>query len=298
MNSASKPPKRPQHQHENSAAKTAEDLDLCDLYELCVQSPHDAARLLRAIHGRSPTILAEDFAGTAAVSKAWVQQDPNAHAIATDLDAHALARTADKEPRITAVIRDLKTGPGSTDAEQQSADVVYVGNFSIGYFHTRAELLDYLRRAHRQLSPRNGVFVCDTYGGESAYMLGTVDKTVPLPSSPNLPGPRGHIIYTWEQRAADPTTAMVTDVLHFNVFKGNERIAQHRDAYVYNWRLWTIPELREAMHEAGFKSSSVYQQLPDAIDDAGNAYVEPISDGQAELDDNYIVCIAGKTGSD
>ena len=49
--------------------------DKHDLYELCVQSPKHLAPLLRAIHGKDPRTLDEDFAGTAALSYEWCKRD-------------------------------------------------------------------------------------------------------------------------------------------------------------------------------------------------------------------------------
>ncbi|MCR9075600.1 MAG: class I SAM-dependent methyltransferase, partial [bacterium] len=67
------------------------DYNKHDLYELCVQSPKDLVPLLRAIHGDSPAVLGEDFAGTAAVSHLWVERD-GCTAIAVDFDEETLAR--------------------------------------------------------------------------------------------------------------------------------------------------------------------------------------------------------------
>ena len=32
----------------------------------------------------------------------------------------------------------------------------------------------------------------------------------------------------------------------------------HKRAFSYDWRMWTIPEIREAMADAGFKATHVY----------------------------------------
>jgi SAM-dependent methyltransferase len=139
-------------------------MDIQELYELCVQSPAHVVPMLRAIHGGEPRVLGEDFAGTAAVSRAWCATDPGARAIAVDLDAALLARAGDGS-RIERIAGDVRT---ATHPQSHRADVIFVGNFSIGYLRTRAELLAYLRRAAERLSP-GGVFICDTYGGESAF---------------------------------------------------------------------------------------------------------------------------------
>ncbi len=255
--------------------------DRFDLYEASVQSPPDMARLLRAVHGHSPTRLGEDFAGTADLTRHWVQSIPGASAVAIDLDGEALAR-AESIDGLQTIVGDVTLHHG-----HDPVDVLHAGNFSIGYLHARSDLVAYLRAAHERLNP-GGVFVCDTYGGESAYVLGSVEKQIPLPHG-------RHCVYTWEQREADPMTGMVTDVLHFRVFDADECVLDLPDAFVYRWRLWSLPELRDAMLEAGFGGVEVYAQLPDAEDADGNVYAEPITDPDW-LGDSFIVCVAARRG--
>ena len=259
-----------------------------DLYELCVQSPTHLVPLLRAIHGGAPTVLAEDFAGTGALSRHWIETVKDGRAIATDHDSETLARAGSHDRLVTHAADVL--------AVTDPADVLFVGNFSIGYFHTRPELVAYLKhvrtRLDREAVPRDsspwashGAFICDTYGGESTFTLGHVHRYHPLPDG-------SRVRYTWEQREADPLTGMVTDVIHFRIERSGHVLEEIDDAFVYRWRLWSVPELRDAMLEAGFARTAVFAQLADAIDDEGNAYVQPVEDPD-ELEDSFIVCVAG-----
>lgn len=258
-------------------------MDRHDLYELCVQSPVHLAPLVRAIHGGSPRTLGEDFAGTAALSIEWART--GGEAVAVDLDAGALAKHPDA-PGVRKVHADVR-------AVADPADVVFVGNFSIGYLHTRDELVTYLRHARARLAERAGVFICDTYGGESAFATGFVHRPHPIPKS--LDGVGGRLCrYTWEQRHADPLTGMVTDAIHFRVEDCGEIVEELDDAFVYEWRLWSVPELRDAMLEAGFARTEVYAKLADAIDEDGNAYVQPVGDASEELDESFIVLVVGR----
>ncbi|MEM7622243.1 MAG: hypothetical protein AAF235_03475 [Planctomycetota bacterium] len=252
-----------------------------DLYELCVQSPRHIVPMLRAVHGGSPRTLAEDFAGTAAVSHLWAELDASRHAIATDTDAETLARRPD-HPRVTKHATDVM-------AITDPADIVFVGNFSIGYMHTRKDLLAYLRHARSRISPA-GVLICDTYGGDTAFLTGDVHRDHIITEGPHA-GKR--VRYTWEQRDADPITAMVTDVCHFRVDKAGVIELELDDAFVYRWRLWSVPELIDAMHEAGFTTTEVYDKTPDAMDEDGNVYLLPVEDG-SELEDSFIVCVAAR----
>jgi len=264
---------------------TSPAYDKHDLYELCVQNPDALIPLLNAIHNNTPQVLAEDFAGTSILSHQWVEQSEQHRAIATDLDQEALHKHGD-HPRITkhlATVNDAQPGPN------KSADIIFVGNFSIGYHHTRAELVAYLKQARARLNHTNGTFLCDTYGGENAYTLGGVHRPTPMASI----GAPGHICrYTWEQRDADPLTGMVTDVIHFRIQHAGNITEEYDDAFVYHWRLWSVPELRDAMREAGFKTTNVYAKLADAIDDEGNAYITPVQDPQDELDESFIVLVS------
>jgi len=251
--------------------------DKHDLYELCVQSPKDLVPLLRAVHGSEPVTLGEDFSGTAALSHLWIERD-GTKAIAVDFDGEALNKRGEHE-RITKHQCDVHkvTAP---------CDVLFVGNFSIGYLHTRAELVEYLRHVKSRLNT-GGIFICDTYGGESAYTLGGVHRAHPMPG--------GKLCrYTWEQHEADPTTGMVTNLIHFRVERAGVIEYELEDAFVYQWRLWSIPELRDAMSDAGFSQALVYTKLADAIDADGNAYVLPVEDGQEELEGSFIVLVAAR----
>lgn len=262
---------------EPTSAPTAQDL-----YELCVQSPKHVVDLLRAIHGDEPTLLGEDFAGSGAVSRAWVGQSERYHAWCVDRDAETLSRCYDADR--------IETRIGDVMDEDASVDVIWVGNFSIGYHHDRASLLAYLKHVRSRLKT-GGVFVCDTYGGETAYTIGEVHRFHPLPAQHAPDGKGGwRVRYTWEQREANPLTGMVTNALHFRIERAGFIDAELIDAFIYHWRLWSVPELSDAMLEAGFASSTVYGQLPDAVDGDGRPYIQPMD----EADDSFIVCVAAR----
>lgn len=250
-----------------------------ELYELCVQEPLTAAAMLRRLHGARPRVLAEDFAGSAALSRAWLIADPEARAIATDLDPAAVAYAAQRaanagiEPaRLRLVNADVRS-----IARPEPADVVFVGNFSIGELHERAELVEYLRAARGRLNPR-GIFACDTYGGAAAYRTGHVQRTHTGRE------PRERIHYTWQQRRVDAFTGRVENALHFRVENDGEVIAELFDAFVYDWRLWSVPELRDALREAGFAETHVI---------AGTDADAPAL-RESEAAEHHIVCVLAR----
>ncbi len=262
-------------------------LDKFDLYELCVQSPDYDARMLNAIHGRSPRVLGEDFCGSAAISRAWTALNRHNRAIAVDHDAATLAKAQSKDPgltdraaagRITYVLADVT-------AVRDRCDLISVQNYSICELHERDALVEYLAHARSRLG-RGGVFACDIYAGADCFFTGRIKRA--------FDGPNGEkITYTWEHRIADPLRARVQNAIHFDIRdKGRKPIPLH-DAFVYDWRLWSPPELADAMTEAGFSAVQVFPRFAEAVDDDNRYHVLPIEDSN-ELSDSFSVYVVGK----
>ncbi|MBY0311553.1 MAG: class I SAM-dependent methyltransferase [Phycisphaerales bacterium] len=281
-------------------------LDKHDLYELSAQSPERDARLIRAIldDGRRTSkpaaVLGEDFCGTAALSEAWCQLNPKGRAIAVDVDPKVLAaaRARGREHDRLELVR------GDASKQKSAVDAIAVLNFSICEWHTRPQLVRYFKAARARLKA-GGMIVCDLYGGSDAYTAGMIDQTLRLPKPPMPPHPLAgmvqglRVLYSWEQRSADPLTGRVVNAMHFDaqpVKKGEAKPLVIIDAFVYDWRLWSVPELREAMTEAGFKSTAVYPRMPDATDSDGRVYVQPIDDpgDAAAIADGYNVFVVGR----
>lgn len=246
------------------------------------------ATFLRAVHGNRPVTLREDFCGTAAVSKRWIEDarklGEKAEAIAVDLDLECIAKAGRHvQPEVALVAAD-STKP---DVTPKGCDVVFVGNFSIGYLHSRRELVAYLRASRDRLANGaggfgGGIFVCDTYGGASAFKLGSLTR--------KHPSRTGEIIhYHWAHEAADPLTSMVTNSISFKVERDGEIVQELPRAFVYLWRLWSIAELREAMLEVGFASTEVHTDCNLAPGEAPS----PVSD-VSEMKEDWIVLVVGR----
>ncbi len=253
-----------------------------DLYEIAVQCPPIEAAFLDAVHAGNPRVLGEDFAGPAGVSRAWLAMGDDRRAIATDLDdeplRHAVRRLVEKHgegavERLTIRVRDaLEVG--------DRADVIASLNFAVCELLRRDRLLTYLRNCLFRLEA-GGVLVCDLYGGVDAMLPGTSEQVIETE--------QGELVYTWEQVEADATTSRVRNAIHFELPDGT---AIER-AFEYDWRLWSPAELRDAMREAGFRTTEVYAHYGDAMD-------EPIStdehagDTAPELDDQWVLYIVGR----
>lgn len=252
-----------------------------DLYEWAVQSPQMQARFVRAVHGGDPRVLREDFAGPAAIARAWVLLDGANRAVAVDRDpeplAHAMVRLREAVPgageRLTLVERDVREA-------RDRADIVVAFNFGACELHSRRELLEWLGAALVSLEP-GGVLVCDLYAGAEAFLPGETEQTVNTPAGP--------VVYRWEQRDADPLHGRVRNAMHFDLPDGR----RVQNAFEYDWRLWSPPELRDAMLEAGFAQVDAYLAYGDAVDAEGDPFPRAHAPWD-EADDTFVAYLAAR----
>ena len=269
-------------------------MDRFALYELCVQSPRHIVGFLYAVHGNQPTVLREDFCGTAAVSRRWIDEGNRRgeefKALAIDLDQATLDWAKFHAAQFAAKIAFFSGDCISAQAPANAtgADIIFVGNFSIGYIHTRAELLAYLRDSRDRLSRASagfggGIFVCDLYGGSGAFKLGGLHR--------RYTGPKGEQVhYNWMHEEADAMTGIVQNSISFRVIASDDATTEYPREFVYRWRLWSISELCDCMMEAGFASIEVHVECNIA---PGHVPV-PVTD-PSEIKEDWIVLIVART---
>ena len=119
-------------------------------------------------------------------------------------------------------------------------------NFSFNVFKERKGLIDYLRLAQHSLS-KDGLMLLEVAGGPG--MIERVRERKFFHRAG-----KWHFTYVWDQQEFDPISHEARYAIHFKFPDGGKI----DEAFVYDWRLWTIPELREALADAGFTRSVVY----------------------------------------
>lgn len=262
--------------NKNSTPKQPPMADRADryaLYLISVQAPDVDVKFFQKVYKsyfkQSPQILREDFCGTAAVCCEWVGKRGDRQAYGVDLDpeplawgqAHNLAMVPDGRRElihfVEGDVRTTKTPP---------ADVVCAQNFSYCIFKTRDELRTYFQAAKNNLADR-GVFVLDLFGGSESIKDEHQDKV-------KMDG----FTYIWEQATYDPINAFGTYKIHFH-FKDKSKM---KDAFVYDWRLWTIPEVREVLLEVGFDAVEVFWEDEDKDGEGSGTYSKRTT-GTADL---------------
>lgn len=224
------------------------NFDKYRLYRESVQSPEGDVVFLRKVYRelreKDPAILREDFCGTFALSCEWVKLDARHEAHGVDLDPEPLEYGRQnylsrlKEPqqrRVHLVESDV------LKSVLPKADIAIAMNFSYFIFKTREAMKAYFANSLKHLRP-DGIFILDLFGGSLCY-----------DSNEEKTAHKGFTYY-WDQEDFDPVTNEAKFYIHFKL-KGGKKIER---VFTYDWRMWSIPELREILHEAGFKKTHVY----------------------------------------
>lgn len=240
--------------------RTAANSDIHELYELSVQEPEAECDLVdqvwKELRGRTCRSIREDFCGTAAVCMDWVKRRKTNTAVGVDLNREVLdwgrqkmPQRLDKEQvkRVRLLNEDVRT------VQTDLVDSVLAMNFSYSIFDTRPEMLRYFKHVHSGIKD-GGMFLLDVYGGSDSYLEMEEER--------DLDG----FTYIWDQHYYNPITGRAVNHIHFK-FPDGSKI---KKAFTYEWRLWTIPELRELLTDAGFKKVVVYWEGTDEETEEGN----------------------------
>lgn len=254
------------------AGTMAERADIHDLYERSVQAVDVEVEFLqdtfRALRGRSPASFREDFCGTASAACEWVRTGTHRHAIGVDIDASVLdwgRRNRVARLPETARARVKLLNDDVRNVATDPVDIVGAFNFSYYCFKTRDEMRKYFTRAHAALNP-DGVLFLDAFGGPDASDV-QKEKTK-----------HDGFTYVWDQAVFEPVTSRLVCHIHFK-FPDGSKI---KKAFTYDWRLWTLPELRELLEEAGFRRVRVYWEGDDG-DGGGNGIFTEHATGEPDL---------------
>lgn len=264
----------------NKGATRADKADRHALYEQavqCVEAEIDFVdTTFTELRGREARYLREDFCGTGNTSCEWVRRRRGNYATGIDLDTEVLAwgEKHHVETLSAAERKRIALLEGNVmDTKTSLQDVVLAMNFSYWLFKERADLTRYFRRVRDSLVD-DGVFFLDCYGGYDAFRE-LKEKTR-----------HDGFTYVWDQASYNPVDGNLVCHIHFRFPDGS----QLKKAFTYDWRLWTMPEVREVLKEAGFSRTIVYWQGWDEDEEAGSGEFEAVE--SADADAGWIAYIA------
>ncbi len=244
------------------------DFDRYRYYENSVQTPEEHVKIydqmFQDIRRRKAMSLREDFCGTFLISCEWAKSDPKRFSLGLDLDPEPIAygkkngllqMTASDRKRVEVKLQDvcLET--------KRKFDIIGAANFSFNVFKTREMLKQYFTAAKNSLKP-DGIFNLELAGGPGFIIRAREQKTYQVKGL-------GKYTYYWDQKHYDPINCHGIYSIHFKTPDG----VMHRDCFVYDWRIWSIPEIKDMMLECGFKDVVVYWEPCDENGDGTDEFV-------------------------
>jgi cyclopropane fatty-acyl-phospholipid synthase-like methyltransferase len=228
------------------------------LYTAAVQSAEADLeffeRIFKRKRGRPLRLLREDFCGTAILACEWVRRRKENRAWGVDLDRptldwgieHYVSKLGPAASRLELLCENV------LEAEVPPVDLVAALNFSYCVFKTRQQVKEYFSAIRSALKP-GGMLVLDIFGGTDAVCENVEHRKID--ASDSFDGTRvPRFTYIWDQARYNPVDHNIVCHIHFKLRDGKKI----QRAFTYDWRLWTIPELRELLDEAGFAYSEVY----------------------------------------
>lgn len=239
-----------------------ENFDKYEYYRRSVQSPENDveffSKVFRELKGREALSFREDFCGTHSLSCEWVKLGDKHTAVGIDLDPEPIAygqkkyfsKLKEEQKKRLEVVQAnvLQEGISKTD-------IVSASNFSYFIFKERQLLLKYFRNAYLNCKD-DGIFLVDCFGGPKCQEANEEETE------------HEDFSYFWDQDNFDPITNYALFHIHFQV-KG---FAKMEKVFTYDWRMWSIPEIREVMTEAGFRKTHVYWEQSDENGDGNGEF--------------------------
>ncbi|HXV59123.1 MAG TPA: class I SAM-dependent methyltransferase [Vicinamibacteria bacterium] len=252
------------------------------LYQESVQAPDVDARFLaryfKRYTGQPLRTFREDFCGTAILSCEFVKLHRENRALGVDLDGPTLewarsnnlsALAPAQRERIQLIRDDVRR------VRRPRVQLLAALNFSYSVFKTRQDMGAYIENTYRSLEP-GGLLVLDAWGGGQVQFR--------MKERKKLNG----FTYIWDQADFDPITHHIICKIHFEFRDGTRT----KNAFVYDWRLWTLPELRELMAVAGFEDVHVLWEGTDRKSGEGNGVFRRVERGGDE--EAWIAYVIGR----
>jgi len=228
----------------------AEQADCHEMYQYAVQAPDTEVEFFeetyQKLRGKKALSMKEDFCGTALLSVEWCKSDPERTAVGVDFCPDTLKwgeehnikpASAEIGNRLQIIEADVR------DVIEPKVDVTCALNFSFCIFKTRDELRGYFAKALEGLKD-DGMLILDMFGGTEC--LDELEEETEMDEV--------EASYIWEHDKFNPINNDILCHIHFE-FPDGSRMDK---AFTYDWRLWSLQELRELLEEAGYSKVRIY----------------------------------------
>lgn len=260
--------------------KTLKAFDKYHYYKESVQDPESDiktfTKIYKSIFKKTPRIFREDFCGTFYFGSEWVKSHSKNQAIVVDLDKepinygkthHLFKMTESQKKRLRICVNNV------LDTKLPKAQIINVNNFSYCIFKQRDLLLKYFINVKKTLL-KQGIFILDVFGGSDCF------------SENEDQVKHDKFNYYWEQKNFDPINNFAKFEIHFKRPREKKRQA----VFSYDWRLWSVPELKDILLDAGFSKIHSYWEQCDKQGEGTGVLKKTFKEESCETWVTYLVC--------
>ena len=222
-------------------------------YRHSVQSPDVDVCFMRncyrKLKKKNPYVFCEDFCFTFALSCEWVKLGKAYKSFAVDIDNRPLKYgkennlihlSSHQQKRVRIIHSNV------LKSNIIKADIISALNFSYFIFKERKDLKKYFLHCLNSLNS-NGVLMLDCFGGSQCLQANEEQVNY------------GAFTYYWDQKSFDPISHRA--VFHIHYKRRGEK--KRKKVFSYDWRFWTIPEIKDLLQEVGFRKTHVYWEGTD-----------------------------------
>ena len=262
--------KKDKKRKKNKSRLTAKTADKYELYQLSVQSPKEDIEFLantyQEIRHKPARHFREDFCGTGLLSATWISRGEEYTAEGFDIDpepvewgkSHHFADLGRAIKRMEFHLEDAR------EPSTRNPDIRCAQNFSYWVFKTRPEMLDYFKKVYADLAT-DGIFVIDLQGGSE--VLEEMEEETELDAG---------FSYVWDQDEYWPVTSEGKFYIHFRFPDGSKM----KKAFIYDWRIWGLTELKDILEDTGFLKVTCYWEGTAEDGESGNGIFTPDDKGE------------------
>ena len=248
-------------------------------YRHSVQSPDLDVRFIRdcyrSLKKKTGYVFREDFCSTFALSCEWVKLGDLYKSSSIDIDAkplkygkeHNLAELNDHQKKRMRIIHS-----NVLSNRIIRADIIATLNFSYFILKKRSELKKYFLNCLKSLN-KDGILVLDCFGGSECFQNNEEKVN------------HGSFIYYWDQTSFDPISHQAMLRIHYKR-RGEKK---RKNVFTYHWRLWTLPEIRDLLLEAGFRKTHIYWEGTDKNGEGDGRFVRKNKGEDCEAWVAYII---------
>ena len=260
--------------------KNKVEFDKYFYYKKSVQNPKEEIKFFKKTYKsffkKTPRIFREDFCGTFYIGYHWVKDHPQNKAIVVDKDKqpieygkkyHLSKLNSSQKSRLQIFNKNV------LDKSLPKAEIISVNNFSYFIFNERSMMLKYFKNIKKALMNK-GLFIIDVVGGPDCEAL-SEEKVE-----------HKNFNYYWDQDSFDPVNNSAHFYIHFKR-KGEKK---QKKAFSYDWRMWSIPELKDVLRDAGFSKIHVYWEQSNKKGEGTGFFKKSLKGDICDTWIAYLVC--------